>query len=125
MPPAEGALDLTELLLRYLVKTILPYEGISLNDGFEKLSEASWFTVSEAILVVTKVQSESDDHVKSEIVACATSLSPGVCKAMLLAMHIGLGIKDEGTATSLMRWCAYIIICTYQLVHTITCIYTL
>ena len=53
IPPAEAAVEFTELLLHFLMKTLLPYEGIQLEDGIEELSDATWYTISECILLMS------------------------------------------------------------------------
>lgn len=93
-PLASSAIELTELFLQYLTKTLLVYEGIPLEDGLE-LPEATWFNICECILLMSLILSESDDSVKAHIVDAAYHI-PGCCKAMQLAFQIGLTIKDEG-----------------------------
>ena len=93
--PSEAAVEFTELLLNFLMKTLLPYEGIPLEDGIEQLSDATWYTISECILLISWIIAESDDHTKKEIICCAAAL-PGCCRSMQLAFYIGTIVKSEG-----------------------------
>lgn len=95
MLPAEAAAEITELLLKYLIQTILPYEGIPMEDGLKQLSEATWFTVSECILLLSLIMEESEGIATDSIIFTATQLSQA-CKAMLLAVQMGSIISDEG-----------------------------
>lgn len=93
--PAEAAVEFTELLLHFLMKTLLPYEGLLLEDGIEQLSVATWYTISECFLLLSMIIAESDDHTKEKIVHCAAAL-PGCCRSMQLAFYIGTIIGKEG-----------------------------
>lgn len=94
-PCAEAALEFTELLLGFLMKTLLPYGGIPLEEGIEQLSEATWYTISECILLITQILSESDSSVQEDIVHCAAAL-PGCCRSIQLAFYMGILIGNEG-----------------------------
>ena len=93
--PAEAAVEFTELLLRFLMKTLLPYEGIPLEEGFEQPSDATWYTISECILLISWIITESDEHTIKDIIDCAAAL-PGCCRSMQLAFYIGTLIGNEG-----------------------------
>ena len=77
------------------MKTLLPYEGIPLEDGIEQLSDATWYTISECFLLMSWIIAESDDHIKKEIIHCAATL-PGCCRSMQLAFYIGTVVRSEG-----------------------------
>lgn len=93
--PAEAAVEFTELLLRFLMKTLLPYEGIPLEKGRKELSDATWYTISECCLLMAWIINESDDRTKMDIIRCAASL-PGCCKSMQLAVCMGTIVGNEG-----------------------------
>lgn len=93
--PAEAAVEFTELLLHFLMKTLLPYEGIPLEDGIKQLSDATWYTISECFLLISWIIAGSDDHIKKEIIHCAAAL-PGCCRSMQLAFYIGTIVRSEG-----------------------------
>ena len=93
--PAEAVVEFTELLLRFLMKTLLPYEGIPLEEGLEELSDATWYTISECFLLMSWIIAESDEHTKKDIIHCAAAL-PGCCRSMQLAFYIGTLIGNEG-----------------------------
>lgn len=77
------------------MKTLLPYEGIPLEDGIEQLSDATWYTISECFLLMSWIIVESDDHTVKEIIHCAAVL-PGCCRSMQLAFYIGTLVRSEG-----------------------------
>ena len=77
------------------MKTLLPYEGIPLEDGIEQLSDATWYTISVCLLLMSWIITESDDHTKKEIICCAAAL-PGCCRSMQLAFYIGTIVNSEG-----------------------------
>ena len=96
---AEQTFEFIEFLLHYLIKTLLPYEGLPLEDGYKLLPEKTWFTMSECILLISLIQDESDASIQSGIARTALHL-PQSCRAIHLAFHIGFG-NEGGMATSL------------------------
>lgn len=95
LPQAEATAEFTELLLHYLTRTLLPYEGIPLEHGFEQLSDATWYTISECILLISMIVAESDGSVENGIIQCAAAI-PGSCASMQLAFYMGTIIRKEG-----------------------------
>lgn len=93
----EAAVDFTEFLLRYLIRTLLPYEYLPFEDGFSQLPESTWFSISTSIMLIALLLKESKEQIHAEIVQSVVALR-GACKAIHLAVEIGLTIKDEGTS---------------------------
>ena len=93
--PAEASAEVTELFLKYLIQTVLPYEGIAMEDGLKQLTEATWFTISECILLLSLIMEESEGIALDGVIFTATQL-PQACKAMLLAIQMGNSVNDEG-----------------------------
>lgn len=95
LPQREATIEFVELLLRYLLRTVLPYEGISLENSANDLSDSTWFNISECILLLSLILGESSDSIKADIVNCFVAF-PGACRAMQLAIEMGILIPDEG-----------------------------
>ena len=93
----EAAVDFTEFLLRYLIRTLLPYEYLPFEDGFSQLPESTWFSISTSIMLIALLLKESNEQIQAEIVQSVVALR-GASKAIHLAVEIGLTIKDEGTS---------------------------
>ena len=93
---AEGAAELTEILLNFLCRTFLPYENISLEDGFKDLPDDTWYTAGVCIFLISKVLFESDERLTEELIYI-TSQKPESCKAMQLAFQISLTVDIEGS----------------------------
>ena len=91
----EAAVEFTEVLLRYLMRTLLPYENLPLDDGFSQLPESTWFSISVSIMLVALLLRESNEQLQSEIVQSVVALR-GACRAIQLAIEIGFTIEDEG-----------------------------
>lgn len=85
---SEAAIEFVEILLRYLMRTALPYEGIPFEDGISDLSHATWFNLGECILLFSQLLGESSDSIKSDIAHSMVAL-PGACRAVHLAVEMG------------------------------------
>lgn len=107
----EAAVEFTEVLLRYLMRTLLPYENLPLDDGFSQLPESTWFSISVSIMLVALLLRESSEQLQTEIVQSVVALR-GACRAIQLAIEIGFTIEDEGV----------IIVAQLLLLTTLLCI---
>ena len=95
MSQDEAAVEFTEVLLRYLMRTLLPYENLPLSDGFSQLPESTWFSISVSVMLVALLLRESNEKIQFEVVQSVVALQ-GACRAIQLAIEIGFTIEDEG-----------------------------
>ena len=119
LPEAEAAAAFTDLLLHYLIRTLLPYEGTPLEHGFEELSEATWYTIGECISLISMILAESDDSIKNVIIQCAAAV-PGSCASMRLAFYIGTLIRKEGRSFCTRNFRVAIVLFTSNVHHIFT-----
>lgn len=77
------------------MRTILPYEGIPLRNGAKDLSEAVWFNITECILLLSLLLSESSGPLQADIAHSFVTI-PGACRAIKLAIDIGITAENEG-----------------------------
>ena len=118
LPEAEAAAEFTDLLLHYLIRTLLPYEGTPLEHGFEELSESTWYTIGECISLIL---AESDDSIKNVIIQCAAAV-PGSCASIQLAFYIGTLIRKEGRSFCTRNFRVAIVLFTSKCASYIHCI---
>ena len=94
-PESEAAVEFTEFLLHYLIRTLLPYENIPLESGLSQLTESTWYTISSSIMLIALLLRESTEQIQAEIVQSVVALR-SVCKAIQLGIDISLTIQDKG-----------------------------
>lgn len=96
LPQREATIEFVEILLKYLLRTVLPYERIpSLDHSISDLSDAAWFDLSECILLLSFILSEcGHDSLKADIARSFIAF-PGTCRAMELVVEMGI-LTDKG-----------------------------
>lgn len=91
----DAAVEFTEVLIRYLMRTLLPYDNLPLSDGFSQLPDSTWFSISVSITLVALLLRESNEKIQFEIIQSVVALR-GACRAVQLAIEIGFTVSNEG-----------------------------
>jgi len=90
----EAAIDITELFLRYVIRSFLPCDGILIQEGANELADV-WPTIGVGIVLTSALLKQSSDQLQAEIVRSVAAL-PGVCRALALAFNIAISFDEAG-----------------------------
>lgn len=90
----EAAIDITELFLRYVIRSFLPCDGLLIQEGANELADV-WPTIGVGIVLTSTLLKQSSDQLQAEIVRSVAAL-PGVCRALALAFNIAISFDEAG-----------------------------
>ena len=88
--------ELCNLLLQYIVRTVLPLDGFPYKEIWEQVD--SWHTIAAAISLIAALYSESDDTLHKELIR-SVDMTQGSCEALYLAFYTPILYNGENLSS--------------------------
>lgn len=96
--------ELCDLLLQYIVRTVLPLDGLPYKEIGEKVD--SWHTIAAAISLIATLYSESDDRLQKELIR-NVDMTQGSCEALYLAFYTPFLCNGKKLPSFMFIFCCY------------------